>query len=227
MSSNPDALVYVVDDDQDLAASVARLLRRSGFQAEPFNDPDALLDAYELAPAACVVTDVMMGATDGFQFAERLRAIDPATAIIFMTAWPSTSHAVDAVRRFSGLDYLEKPVNEPRLLAAVSEGVGWSVRRRRAQNLVAGLTPRENDVFRLLVRGYSTKAVARELNISPRTVEDHRSQIIYKTGARTLPELIDLRASLTPVAANEYWSRASYQERSPAPRLGPDGQVSG
>nr|WP_205479333.1 response regulator [Sphingomonas arenae] len=196
VNSIQDSLVYVVDDDQDLAASVTRLLRRSGYQAEPFNDPDALLDAYEHAPAACVITDVMMGATDGFQFAERLRTIDTATAIVFMTAWPSTSSAVDAVRRFGGLDYLEKPVDEPRLLAAVAEGLEWSSKRRRVQELTAALTPRELDVFHLLVRGYSTKAVARELNISPRTVEDHRSQIISKTGARSLPELIDLRSSL-------------------------------
>lgn len=123
-----------------------------------------------------------------------------------MTAWPSTSSAVDAVRRFGGLDYLEKPVDEPRLLAAVAEGLEWSSKRRRAQELTAALTPREFDVFRLLVRGYSSKGVARELNISPRTVEDHRSQIISKTGARTLPELIDLCHLVMPVSTDDHAS---------------------
>ena len=83
-------LVYVVDDDPDLAASVARLLRRHDLHAEPFSDPVALLDAYTAGPAACVLTDVMMDQLDGFEFSNRLRALDRAVAIVFMTAWPST-----------------------------------------------------------------------------------------------------------------------------------------
>lgn len=222
MSKDPAALIYVVDDDPDLAASVTRLLRRSGYQAEPFNDPGALLDAYDHAPAACVLTDVMMGTTNGFDFAEKLRALDPATAIVFMTAWPSASSAVDAVRRFGGLDYLEKPINEPRLLAAIAEGVEWSSHRRRALGLVDGLTPRELDVFQLLVRGYSTKAIARELDISPRTVEDHRSQISSKTGARSLPELIELGSLLLSLKPEEHglttWAPGRRSHLSSEPR---------
>ena len=115
--------VYVVDDDRDLGASVARLLNRHGFAADPFLEPTLLLAAYPDAPASCIVTDVMMDDLDGFQFADRLRLIDPAVAIIFMTAWPTTANAVDSVRRHGGLDYLEKPIDEARLLGAVQEGV--------------------------------------------------------------------------------------------------------
>ena len=91
--------VYVVDDDADLGASVARLLGRHGFAAQAFVDPAALLGLYAAAPAQCIVTDVMMGDLDGFAFADRVRAIDPATSIVFMTAWPTTANAVDSVRR--------------------------------------------------------------------------------------------------------------------------------
>lgn len=190
--SAPEQLIYVVDDDQDFAASLTRLLRRTGYRAEPFSDPEALLLAYESAPAACVITDVMMGELDGFGFAERLRRIDAAASIIFMTGWPSTRAAVNAVRRFGGLDYLEKPIDEQRLLTSIAEGLEWSRQRRELQDRTSTLTPRETEVFGLLVRGYSSKAIARELNISPRTVEDHRSQIAAKTGTSNLAEMIAL-----------------------------------
>lgn len=185
-------LVYVVDDDQDLAASVARLLRRHDLHAEPFHDPVALLEAYSAAPAACVVTDVMMDQLDGFEFSSRIRALDPRVAIIFMTAWPSTAHAVDSVRLHGGVDYLEKPIDEERLLASVREGLEWSRRSREFAERTAALTRRERDVLALLVRGLSTKAIASELNISARTVDDHRAQISTKTGANSLAKLIAL-----------------------------------
>lgn len=191
-NDNARAIVYVVDDDCDLAASLARLLNRSSYSADPFIDPQQLLAAYSAAPADCVLTDVMMGDLDGFAFADKLREIDPATSIIFMTAWPTVSSAVDSIRRYGGVDYLEKPIDEPRLLAAIDEGVAWSRRRRAQLERTARLTPRERDVFALLVRGLSSKAIAAELSLSPKTVEDHRAQIAAKTGTSGLAQLIEL-----------------------------------
>ena len=189
---NSRPLVYVVDDDSDLGAALARLLRRSGYRAEPFADPQQLLDAYAEAPADCILTDVMMGEIDGFAFADRVRALDAAAAIVFMTAWPTVSNAVDSIRRYGGVDYLEKPNDEARLLAAVKEGAEWSRRRRAQLERTARLTPREREVFALLVRGLSTKAIAAELQLSPKTVEDHRAQIAAKTGTSGLAQLIEL-----------------------------------
>ncbi|WP_010218180.1 response regulator transcription factor [Sphingomonas sp. PAMC 26621] len=186
------ATVYVVDDDGDLGASVARLLGRHGHAAEPFLDPALLLEVYAEAPAHCVVTDVMMGDLDGFAFADRLRALDPGVAIIFMTAWPTTANAVDSVRHYGGLDYLEKPLDEDRLLAAVAEGIAWSRRTRAVIERTASLTRRERQVFDLLVQGHSNKAVAAALALSPKTVEDHRAAIVAKTGANGLAQLIAL-----------------------------------
>lgn len=191
--SDPTApLLYVIDDDHDLSGSLARMLRRHGCRAEPFTDPVALLAAYDAAPASCVITDVMMGDMDGFAFADRMRAIDPAAAIIFMTAWPTTANAVDSIRHHGGLDYLEKPIDQERLLAAVREGVAWSKRRRTQIARTARLSPRERDVFALLVKGLSSKAIAAELNLSPKTIEDHRAQIATKTGTSGLAQLIAL-----------------------------------
>ncbi|TCP91779.1 LuxR family two component transcriptional regulator [Sphingomonas sp. PP-CE-1A-559] len=192
MTDTASGMVYVVDDDQDLGAAVARLLRRHGHVAEPFLDPAPLLKVYERAPAHCIVTDVMMGKIDGFDFADRVRLLDPAVAIIFMTAWPTTANAVDSVRRYGGLDYLEKPIDEDRLLAAIAEGVAWSKAQRSALARTAGLTPRQRQVFDLLVKGHNNQAIAAALDISPKTVEDHRAAIVAKTGTNGIAQLIAL-----------------------------------
>lgn len=192
MSDTPPPRVYVVDDDGDLGAAVARLLTRHGHAARPFLDPLALLADYPHAPAHCIVTDIMMGDLDGFGFADRVRTIDPAVAIVFMTAWPTTANAVDSVRRYGGLDYLEKPLDEDRLIAAVSEGVAWSVRTRAIRARTATLTPRERQVFDLLVLGHSNKAVADLLQCKEKTVEAHRAAIVAKTGTNGLAQLIAL-----------------------------------
>ncbi len=190
------SLVYVVDDDADLGASIARLLRRNGYAAEPFISPRQLLSAYEEAPAACVVTDVMMDDMDGFAFAKKMQALDPFVALVFMTAWPTIANAVDAIRNYGGLDYLDKPIKHDRLVKAVSEGVKWSERQRDYSKRLALLTKRERDVFGLLVKGFSTKEIARELGLSPRTVEDHRASITAKTDTHSVKDLVAMSGEL-------------------------------
>lgn len=197
LSPSVQSTVHVVDDDPDLAASVARLLSRHGHTAEPFVDPTLTLKALATTVVHCIVTDVMMGDLDGFGLAERVRTIDPSVAIVFMTAWPTAADAVDSIRRHGGLDYLDKPLDEDRLLTAVREGVRWSTQRRSSSSRIASLTPRELDVFRLLARGYVNKAIADRLRISPKTVEDHRAAVLAKTGSQNLAQVIALAAVLS------------------------------
>lgn len=186
------APVAVLDDDVDLAATVARMLSRHGFSAQPFSVPAVLIEAASETAFGCVVSDIQMGETDGFAFAEAMRARDPAVAMVFMTAWPTTAHAVDAVRRHGGLDYLEKPIDAPRLINAVGEALAWSARERRILAVTDGLTRREREVFDLLVRGHSNKEIADRLSISARTVEDHRASIVAKTQTNGLAQLVAL-----------------------------------
>jgi len=96
--------VAVLDHDADLAATVARLLVRRGFEARAFVDPQTLLGTLSSYTFGCVISDIGVGDMDGFAFAEALRVLAPHVALVFMTAWPTTTHAVDAVRRYGGLD---------------------------------------------------------------------------------------------------------------------------
>lgn len=191
-SASAPATVYVLDDDADLGASVARLLVRHGHAARAYVEPVALLRDYPRDPAACIISDVMMGDMDGFTFADAVRELDPDVALVFMTAWPTTANAVDSVRRYGGLDYLEKPIDEDRLLTAVAEGILWSNGRRLLNRRTALLTTRERQVFDMLVRGHSNKAIAGALGLSIKTIENHRAAIVTKTGTNGLAQLIAL-----------------------------------
>ncbi|MBN2974436.1 response regulator [Roseomonas aeriglobus] len=109
----------MVDDDRDLGASVARLLRRQGFAAEPFLNSAVLIDVYKAGMVQCIVTDVMMGDIDAF--VDRLGALGPAVAIIFITAWPTTRMRWIRCSATAGSTIskrrLTKPVCSPRLKA--------------------------------------------------------------------------------------------------------------
>jgi FixJ family two-component response regulator len=192
MTDTAPPLVGVLDDDADLAATVARLLGRNGLAARAFVAPQDLLAALPACTFGCVISEIQMGERDGFAFADALRMRDPAVALVFMTAWPTTTHAVDAVRRHGGLDYLEKPIDEARLLAAVREGLAWSARERRIAALTDQFTRRERQVFDLLIRGHSNKEIAERLTISARTVEDHRAAIVAKSRTNGLAQLVAL-----------------------------------
>lgn len=192
MNKNPPALIHIVDDDEDLGAAVARLLIRHGYWTRSFTTAAAMLEACAHEQCQCVITDIIMNQMDGFALAEALREHNPAAAIIFMTAWPTTAKAVDAVRRHGGLDYLEKPLDETRLLASVTEGIAWSRRRSAALSRMAQLTVREKQVLELLAAGMSNKVVAAQLQLSPKTVEDHRAAIMTKTSTNHIAGLIAL-----------------------------------
>lgn len=183
-------IVSIIDDDRDLGESLARLLRRRGYEATAFDDPRRFLaEATDDAPR-CVVTDVMMGDMDGFALAHRVRERLPTAALLFMTAWPQTRDAVAAVRDLGGLDYLEKPLDQDRMLEAIARGLGWSRKRHAASARLSALSAREREVFAVLVLGKTNKQVAARLGISVKTVEDHRAAIMKKTGSFTLADLI-------------------------------------
>jgi two-component system response regulator FixJ len=189
--------IYVVDDDADLALSLSRLLQRNGHHAEAFSCSNLILSNYAPGTGTCILADIMMGPDDGFSLAARIRAIDASAAFVFMTAWPNTADAVDAIRRHGGFDYLEKPIDENRLLAAVEEALRWSTRKRSSLDRIRRFTRREREVFELLVQGLSNKAVAGRLQVSPKTVEDHRAAIMLKTAAESLAELIGIARGIS------------------------------
>ncbi|EGD60403.1 response regulator receiver [Novosphingobium nitrogenifigens DSM 19370] len=192
--------IAVLDDDRDLADALMRLLAWRGHEVRSFSDPQDLLAALADFAPDCLLCDIRIGSADGFAVSRSARALQPAMAVVFMTAWPVTTDAVDAVRKFGGVDYLEKPLDEDRLMAAIEEALSWSRVRRAAVTRLEPLSRREREVFDLLVLGHPNKTVADRLGISIKTVEDHRAAIMAKTSANGLAQLIDLGRALTGAA---------------------------
>ena len=195
--TTPAAVVHVVDDDEAVQDSLRLLLDAAGFAVRAHASAEALLSAGPTLPG-CVLTDVRMPGMDGLELLRRLHAAAITVPVVVMTGHADVPMAVHAMKA-GALNFLEKPFTDDALFAAVRAALDESRRtaKARAQSekasaRIAGLTPREREVFDLLVEGLSTKAIARALGASPRTIEVHRGRVMEKLGAHSLPELVRL-----------------------------------
>jgi two-component system response regulator FixJ len=187
--------VHVVDDDAGVRDSLRLLLEASGYAVQTHVGATAFL-AEAAGLAGCVLTDVRMPGMDGLELQEQLNARGVRLPVIVMTGQGDIPIAVRAMKA-GAVDFLEKPLDDARLLEAVAraleEGRRLSEARASAADAasrLAALTPREREVLDLLVTGLSNKAVGNELGASPRTIEVHRARILEKLQARSLPELV-------------------------------------
>ncbi len=204
-----DRRLLVVDDDVEHGQAVVRLLNAEGHRAEMVSDPQQLISDYSPDQVSCILSDVRMPKMSGFELATALRTKDPAVAIIFMTGWPKAADAVDAIRQFEAIDYLSKPIDRDRLVQALNEALTWSANRREVEKRLTPLTPRERQVFDLLVQGHTNKSVAAELGLSPKTVEDHRAAVMSKTLSGNMTNLMRLSRALQGKAALAAMSHAN------------------
>ena len=194
--------VFVVDDDASVRDSLALLLGTAGHRVECFETAAAFLERYQRGEPGCAIVDLRLPGIDGLELQDRLQAGGAELPVLFLTGHGDVPAAVRALKH-GALDFLEKPFDADRLLALVddalvrdSERRAGRARRDQAAERLAALTPREHEVMQLVAEGRANKAVAAELAISERTVELHRSRIMRKTGARSVPELVRLIQSL-------------------------------
>ena len=188
--------VYVVDDDEAVRRGLGFLLNSAGYQPKLFESAvHFLASAADVAPG-CVVTDVRMPDMDGVELVRRLGSMGLAHQIVVITGHGDVQLAVEAMKA-GAIDFLEKPFKDDLLLAAVEAAL--EVKGRVAQTratqarfaeLLSELTPREQQVLDGIVAGKMNKMIAYDLGISERTVEVYRANIMQKTGASSLSELV-------------------------------------
>ena len=190
-----DAKAHVVDDDDDARDALAFLLSTAGVPAETYASAAAFL---AVAAEACgvVVTDVRMPGMDGIELVRRLRALAIDLPVIVMTGHGDIPLAVEAMKA-GVIDFVEKPYDNEAMLAAIASGLaGQSEREARdlekadVQRRAERLSGREQQVLLGLIAGSANKVIARDLEISPRTVEIYRSNVMTKMQARSLSELV-------------------------------------
>lgn len=189
--------VLVVDDEEAVLHSVSVLLQSMGHDVVAFESAEHLL-ASKLPDHGCVLTDLFLSGLSGLQLHAALGAIGSPLSVIVMSGKGDVPAAVQALKA-GVVDFLEKPCDPTVLGGAITIALSKSERRSldaveetEARRLLDGLTPREREVFDLLVDGRSTKQIARLLGNSPRTIDVHRARLLHKLGVRTLPHLVHL-----------------------------------
>lgn len=191
--------VFVVDDDPAMLASVTRSLTKRGYKVEEYKTGEAFLTAFGRGRAGCVVLDYGLPGMNGLEVQAKLIEDKIVAQIIFVTGHGGISESVIATKGGS-IDFLEKPYRPQILQDRVEEALNLDrVHQQRLHDQAAmeralcELTIREREVFQLMINRpelSSSKGVALVLDISPRTVDKHRAQILLKTGCRTVLELI-------------------------------------
>jgi len=191
-----DSTVFVLDDDELVRRALERLFRSVGIECKTFSDPEAFLGIERPAGPACLVLDVRMSGMSGLEVQQALPARGLDMPVIFMTGHATVPLSVRAMKS-GAQDFLEKPVDEQAMLDAVNLAIKRDREQRRTESRVEvlrqradTLTPREHQVFGLVVRGLLNKQIADELGTSEKTVKVHRAAVMQKMAADSLAELV-------------------------------------
>ncbi|HEV3345079.1 MAG TPA: response regulator [Pirellulales bacterium] len=192
------ATVFIVDDDDDLRRSISLLVRSVGLAEESYATAHDFLDRFDPEKAGCLVLDVRMPGMSGLELQKTPNSKLVLPPIIFISGHGEIPLATQAVRA-GAIDFLTKPFSPQILLERISEAIKLDQenRRKRAhdsefQARVALLSEREQQIMRLLVRGDSSKQIAHQLSISPKTVDNHRAKILEKMQVDNTTQLAHL-----------------------------------
>ena len=191
-----DNTVFIIDDDAAVRDALGLLLGLRGYRTSVFADAASFLGALRPDWHGCLVIDIRMAGMDGLTLQRELLARDCAIPVVIITGHGDVSSAREAFRA-AAVDFLEKPLDESRLVDAIDEAyarqtaklVGQRQREGFLRHL-ADLTPREREVMNLVIAGHHNREIAAELGISVRTVEVHKSRMMAKLEAESIPQLV-------------------------------------
>ena len=199
---NPEATVYIVDDDKAVRRFLEGLIKSVGLKVTSCASAREFFDIYEPCSQGCILLDIRMPGTSGLEMQKMLNENKISLPVIILTGHGDVQIAVHAMKA-GAVDFIEKPFNNELLLDRIQTTVEQSLRsstcgvdRTRIAERIELLTPRERQVLDLVVAGETNKGVARQLRISERTVEIHRAKVMAKMKAKSLAELVKMAASL-------------------------------
>ena len=190
--------VFVVDDDRSVRTSLANLLESDDYTVETFASAAEYLSQTPLLGPSCLVLDVQLPGLDGLALQRQLLEGGRTEQIVFITGFGDIPMGIQAMKR-GAIDFLPKPFDDGALLSAVLQArvrsaESWQKREEMAQirARVATLTPREFEVFRLVIAGLLNKQIAAELGAALRTIKTHRGRVMHKMGVASVAELVRL-----------------------------------
>jgi FixJ family two-component response regulator len=196
------ARVFVIDDEQDVREALSMLIRSVGLQVEIFGNALEFLNHYRLELPGCIVADIRMPGMSGLELQEKLNAMGATIPMIFISGHADVPTAVRAIQE-GAMDLLEKPFSDQHLLDKVQSAIRRDQERRTeadaracVRRLYDSLTPREKEVMAEVVTGKMNKVIACDLNLSIRTVELHRANLMDKMRVHSVAELVGLAHEL-------------------------------
>ena len=190
--------VYIVDDDEELRASLSWLINDEGYNTCTMGSADEFLNKHDSNAAACILLDVRMAIYNGLELQEHLNSIGSLLPIIFMTGYGDVSQAVRAIKN-RAVDFLCKPFAAEVLFNAIKEAQSIYDRNHKIelkktfiQTQISNLSKREKDVLNCVLLGYSNKLAAKKLAISVKTIEFSRANLKKKFKVKSISELVKL-----------------------------------
>ncbi|RFB76477.1 response regulator FixJ [Methylovirgula sp. 4M-Z18] len=202
-----NGVIHLIDDDDAVRQSLAFCLATAGHAVRAYESAEAFLAALSGLQPGCIVSDIRMPGLDGLQLQRHLNEKGVALPMIIMTGHGDVRLAVEAMKA-GAVDFIEKPFDDDVLLAAIvvaldryAEHQRHNIQVDQIRTRLETLSPREREVLQGLVAGHPNKTIAYDLNISARTVEVYRANVMNKMGARSLSELVRM-ALATNIAPN-------------------------
>lgn len=194
-------LIHIVDDEETIRKSTSFLLKTAGYAVEPWSSGTAFLAGVRQAEHGCILLDIRMPEMDGLDVQQALAQRGVSMPVVIMTGHGDVSIAVRAMKA-GAVDFLEKPFERASLLSAIEAAFAQiaqtdsaAVRAKDAQVRLAALTPREREVLDGLAKGLPNKTIAYDLDISARTVEVHRANLMAKLDVRSLSDALRIAFS--------------------------------
>jgi FixJ family two-component response regulator len=193
-----NSIVFLVDDDPIVLDALGLFLESSGLAVKDFSSAQAFLADYDPRCPGCLVLDIRMPGMSGMELQQVLIEKHIDIPIIFLTGHGDIPMSVKALKA-GAVDFIEKPFNDEVLLSCIRDAIAKDARSRaldtektKISRCYEQLTRREKEVMGFVVSGHSNKEIAKELDISHRTIDVHRSRIMAKMGANSLPELVNM-----------------------------------
>jgi len=199
-----EPMIFIVDDDDGVRASLRVLLKSVGIAATPLASAQEFLASYQPSQPGCLLLDIRMPGMSGLELQAELNVRGVIIPVIFITGHGDVPMAVEAMQH-GAFDFLQKPFRDQDVIDRVQKALARDRENRdalqsheRIRALLKSLTPREREVLDLMASGKANKVMATELGLSPRTVEIHRAHVMEKMAAHSVAQLVRMMMEVEP-----------------------------
>lgn len=186
--------IFLIDDHASVRDALSEMLRVLGYSVKAYESADVFLAAVGKREPGCIVADVKMPGTDGIGLVRELARRDIAMPVVLISGHADVPMAVAAIKS-GARDFIEKPVDDTQLVAAINRALFQSFEQQEKSQSALGarfarLTPRQIEIFDLVVEGFTSHAIAARLSLSVRTVESYRAEVMEKMQAESVAGLV-------------------------------------